>query len=100
MMPMSVRCLNCGGEFDPHEPKCPYCGSMYEPGAEKKYMETLGEIREDMEDLNSLALSETGSEFKSVAKKTVKTVLIIIAVIAGLLGLSWLFDNVLYLYLI
>lgn len=42
---------------------------MYEPGAEARYMEHLGDIREDMEDLNSLALSETGSELKLAAKK-------------------------------
>ena len=87
-----VRCTSCGGEFDAHEPKCPYCGTMYEPGAEEHYMNRLGDIREDMEDLSSLALPETGSELKQAAKKTLKTLIIIVAAIAILLGICWLID--------
>ena len=87
-----VRCVSCGAEFDAHEPKCPYCGTMYEPGAEEHYMNRLSDIREDMEDLSSLALSETGSELKQAAKKTLKTLIIIVAVIAVLLGICWLID--------
>lgn len=87
-----IQCQSCGAGFDPSEPKCPYCGTMYEPGAEARYMEHLGDIREDMEDLNSLALSETGSELKLAAKKTLKTLLFIVAAIAALLGICRLID--------
>ena len=98
---LTVRCQSCGAEFEAHEPKCPYCGTMYEPGAEAHYMEHLGDIREDMEDLSSLALSETGSELKHAAKKTLKTLFIIAAAIALLLGICRLIDFLrLYLWFI
>ncbi len=87
-----IRCTSCGAQFDAHEPKCPYCGTMYEPGAEEHYMNRLGDIREDMEDLSSLALSETGQELKQAAKKTLKTLIVIVAAIAILLGICWLID--------
>lgn len=80
----NVRCNKCGGWFDTSEPKCPYCGAIYVPGAEAEYMDKLGDIREDMEDLEDLALSETGSEMKSALKKTFLTVL---AVAGGIIAL-------------
>ena len=87
-----VHCTNCGGEFDPKEPKCPYCGTMYEPGAEHQYMEKLGDIREDMEDLNSLAVSETASELKSAVRSTLLTIVVIVVAIAALAGLLYLIE--------
>ncbi len=97
--PSSVHCLSCGAEFDPREPKCPYCGTMYEPGAEAGYMEHLGDIREDMEDLNDLALTETGAELKQAAKGTVRIIVIIVLIIAVVIGLSALFDYFRYSFL-
>ena len=91
-----IHCVNCGGEFDPHEARCPYCGTMYEPGAEKQYMKKLGDIREDMEDLNSLALSETKSELKAAAKSTLRTIVIIVVAILLLAGVLYLWDFVRY----
>ena len=92
----TIHCVNCGGEFDPHEAKCPYCGTMYEPGAEKQYMKKLGDIREDMEDLNGLALSETKSELKAAAKSTLRTIVIIVAAILLLAGILYLWDFIRY----
>ncbi|SCY27215.1 hypothetical protein SAMN02910292_01276 [Lachnospiraceae bacterium XBB2008] len=89
-----VHCLNCGAEFESHEARCPYCGTMYEPGAEKQYMRKLGDIREDMEDLNGLALSETKSELKAAAKSTLRTIVIIIVAILLLSGILYLWDFV------
>lgn len=93
-----VRCVNCGGEFEPHEARCPYCGTMYEPGAEKQYMQKLGDIREDMEDLNGLALSETKSELKAAAKSTLRTIVIIIVAILLLSGILYLWDYFRYYF--
>ena len=36
-----VKCQNCDAEFDEAEVKCPYCGFLYAPGMEKKYMSDL-----------------------------------------------------------
>ena len=87
-----IHCVNCGGEFDPHEARCPYCGTMYEPGAEKQYMKKLGDIREDMEDLNGLALSETATELKSAVKSTIIAIVLIVGAILLLAGLWYLWD--------
>lgn len=96
--PVMVRCLSCGAQFKHTEPKCPYCGTIYVPGAETAYMNHLDDIRDEMEDLNDLALSGTGAEFKRVLKKTGIALIIVIAAIAGLFALAFVIDLLMVMF--
>ncbi|MBQ9991119.1 MAG: hypothetical protein IJP31_09310 [Lachnospiraceae bacterium] len=82
-----VICPNCGGSFEEEHSSCPYCGYIYEPGAYRKYMENLHDIREDLEELGE----ETGDIYKKEAGKTVKKTAVIFLILLFLLlfaGLS------------
>lgn len=48
-------CTNCGASFDAALPECPYCNAIYEPAAEKQYMENLEDIKDDLEDLTGVS---------------------------------------------
>ena len=82
---INVTCPSCGAEFDSSKEKCPYCETLYEPGAEKAYMDRLDEIRRDMDDLKSLTVSETKEELKYMVKKIIIGVGIAVAVVILLL---------------
>lgn len=44
-------CPNCGARVAENEAKCPYCGTMYYPEAERQYMEKLDDIKEEMDQM-------------------------------------------------
>ena len=69
-----VFCKNCGGDFDASEPKCPFCGYINYSGAEKKYMDDLGKIRENLDDVDDAVVRDN--------KKMVKKYGIIIGCVA------------------
>ncbi len=50
-MKKRIVCPNCEAKFDEGMACCPYCNTMYYPGAEKEYMEKMEGIRQDYEDL-------------------------------------------------
>lgn len=62
-----VICPNCGGEFKEQSVKCPYCGTMYYPGAEEDYLKKLEHVRTDMEDLGAVPEQETVKAIKKRA---------------------------------
>lgn len=49
---MMIICNNCGAEISEDAAVCPYCGAVNEKGSEKKYMEKLEDIREDVGELS------------------------------------------------
>lgn len=69
-----VFCKNCGGDFDANEPKCPFCGYINYSGAEKKYMDDLGKIRNNLDDVDDAVVRDN--------KKMVKKYGIIIGCVA------------------
>lgn len=74
---MEVICGNCGGRFDDSEDKCPYCGSIYEPGAEKKYMETLEGIKNDLDRVDDDVLKNAKNEVKRFFKSFIISAVIV-----------------------
>ena len=72
---MEVICNNCGGSFDSSEDKCPYCGSIYEPGAEKKYMETLEGIKKNLDRVNDDVVINAKNEVKRFFKSFIVSAL-------------------------
>lgn len=67
-----VTCENCGGEFSEQESCCPYCGVIYQPGAERQYWEKMGTIRDDMEALGQTPAELYKKELRQQAKKSGK----------------------------
>lgn len=51
-----TTCTNCGGLFSSSEPKCPYCGMIFEPGAELEYNGKLENIRKNLDNVDELAI--------------------------------------------
>lgn len=75
-----MSCKECGAVFAADLPSCPYCGALNYGGAEDAYMDKLGDIREDMDDLKSLTRQQTKQALKHQTR-----VLIRVAIIAAVL---------------
>ncbi len=72
----TVECPSCGAHFDRSLPACPYCGSTNPEGAEKAYMEDLGEIREDLADLTDTGIDTVSKEVRKHGKFLRRTLVI------------------------
>lgn len=83
-----VICPNCGGEFKEQSAKCPYCGTMYYPGAEEEYLKKLEHVRTDLEDLGAVPEQETVKAIKKRAGWVIK--LAVAAIIVIVLGTGFL----------
>ena len=63
-------CASCGGAFDEALPKCPYCGTINEAGAEKEYNKKLERIRKKLDVVDDIAVDdfkhEAGLFFRSL----------------------------------
>lgn len=85
-----VICPNCGGEFKEQSAKCPYCGTMYYPGAEEEYLKKLEHVRTDLEDLGAVPEQETVKAIKKRAGWVIKlAVAAIIVIVLGAGFLAW-----------
>ena len=82
-----IECPSCGAHFARTLPACPYCGSTNPEGAEKEYMEDLGEIREDLSELGSAGIGAAAGEIRRHGRFLKRTLLIAAAVAAVLAGL-------------
>ena len=79
-----IICPSCGASFNESEPKCPYCGTVYEPGAEKEYKEKLNDLRMDLDIVDNLAEDDYKSDFKAFLERFLPIVgtVLFIAVVA------------------
>lgn len=91
-----VICQNCSAEYDENEVKCPYCGFLYAPGMEKKYMSDLEDKRQALDVVDDEARADYKKEAKGTGKKVLKIVLIVAAVILVIIGASKLYDYYLF----
>ncbi|MBQ9120336.1 MAG: hypothetical protein IJY09_09845 [Lachnospiraceae bacterium] len=73
-----VICNNCGARMDKDAERCPHCHAMNYFGAEKKYMEGLEDIRENLHDLKD----EAEEKRKKTVRTTVLVAIVVILVIA------------------
>ena len=76
-----IKCPNCGAEIDSNLAKCPYCGYINIHGAEKKYLDNLEDIRENLEAVKEepvKALKEGVSKGTKVVILTVATLLVLL----------------------
>lgn len=95
-MTKQLICSSCGGKFDDSLVKCPYCGTLNVPAAENEYMEKLEDVRENLEELQTIPTQEVkaaiGRSGKFV-KRVVVVVLIVAAIaVAAVFGFNWWVD--------
>ncbi len=86
VMTKLIVCDSCGAQFGNDEAKCPYCGTMNYAGAEKEYLGKLEEIREGVEDLETVPVREAKAELKKQGS-FVKKVVIGFCLLAAVLGI-------------
>lgn len=81
-----LHCENCHALIPEESAKCPYCGALNVLGGEKKYMEQLFELKEDVEELQSVPMKEYRKEMGSIGRTLRRTIffLVIIAAVAGI----------------
>ena len=77
---MTVICNNCGGSFDEKETKCPYCGMIYEVGAEKAYHEKLETIRQELDQVDDIVVTDLKSELKQFFLVFAVTIVIVFGI--------------------
>ncbi|MBQ3105489.1 MAG: zinc ribbon domain-containing protein [Lachnospiraceae bacterium] len=65
-------CVNCGASFEETMPECPYCGHMYEAGAQREYMDQLQELKEELSDVTEESHRLYREERNRILKKVLQ----------------------------
>ena len=90
MAEKTVICPSCGAHFAATEPRCPYCGTMYVPAAEREYMEKLDDVREDLEDVGDAGDAAGREAARHTGRHLLRLVILTAAFLAVLGGLfAW-----------
>lgn len=71
-----IKCNSCGAAFDEKEPKCPYCGTLNEAGAQKEYNKKLNRIRKNLDVVDDVAKDDYKAGVKSFFKGFCATMLV------------------------
>ena len=86
-MEKMITCVNCGATFEESLVRCPHCGTGYAPAEENEYMDSLEDIRTELENHK-----EDGK--KRLEKGLGKTILIItvifVLLVAMIVGGMWI----------
>lgn len=76
-----IKCPNCGAEIENEVTKCPYCGYINVTGAEKKYMDDLEDIKEDLASVQEEPVKALKAGFSKGTKVIVWTIGILLALV-------------------
>lgn len=76
---MLVKCDNCGGSFEDSETKCPYCGMIYEPGAERAFSEKLELIRRGLDEVDGIVVTDFKENLKRFFRVFAISLLVVLA---------------------
>jgi len=82
-------CNSCGGSFDESLPKCPFCGTLNEEGAEKEYNKKLYNIKEELDHVDELAVDD----YKNEVRLFFRVFLIALAIACVIEGAIWFSAN-------
>lgn len=82
-MSTMIKCSNCGAEFIPNGDRCPYCGYIYEIGAQQEYMSHLNDIREALDVVDEEA-ADVYKKTLGVAGKRIVAVVLILLTLTGI----------------
>ena len=74
-------CPNCGADIHENTATCPFCGSAFEKGQERKYMQDLEKVRKDTGDLSDY----TETTYHRVLRQYARLIIIIAVIIAALI---------------
>jgi hypothetical protein len=80
----TTHCSSCGGVFDAGLPNCPFCGTMNVAGAEKQYMDRLGDIHDNLRELSDYSAAETGRQARKTWRWLIWAVVLLLAVGGGI----------------
>lgn len=89
----TLHCENCHALIHRDSPKCPYCGALNVLGGEKQYMEQLYDLREEVEELQSVPIREYRKGFGSAGKIIKRTLMILILAVIFIGALFWVFNR-------
>ena len=73
-----LYCENCNAPIPADAAKCPYCGALNAVGGEKKYMEDLFELKEDVEELKTAPVQAYKEEVRKTGKIIKRTLFAVI----------------------
>ena len=78
-----IICRQCGSIIPPGQARCPYCGSSYEPEAEREYMRKLEQVRADLDQVGEAGAEASSREIKRVSSRVMRIlgVILVFAVI-------------------
>lgn len=65
---MQIVCSCCAGTYDAKLAKCPYCGYINEPGAEKAYMKKMEGVRSNLDQVDDIVVSNLKQDLKQFLK--------------------------------
>jgi hypothetical protein len=75
-------CPNCGGDVSADDARCPYCGALNPSGAEKAYMDTLEDLKDDTDRIAEDVEDDIEEDLKSNTRWIAILVAVVIALIA------------------
>jgi len=81
-----IHCSSCGAEYGRDMVYCPYCGATNPAAAENDYMDSLRNVRRDLNNLKSMAKTETIAEARETGRfirKVLTLILVIMVISAG-----------------
>ncbi|MCR5507514.1 MAG: zinc ribbon domain-containing protein [Lachnospiraceae bacterium] len=78
--PSQTVCPNCGAEIEKSDPKCPFCGFINAEGAEKKYMDRLYDMRNDLDSVDEEAAQGYEKGYGRIGRMILITLAILIIV--------------------
>ncbi len=87
-MGKTIICEKCGGHYDISLVRCPYCGAGYLPAEEDEYMDSMEEVRQDLEDSVNRSEKHIGKSVGLIAVGITAGAVMIILIIMLFLSLS------------
>lgn len=87
-----LYCENCHAPIPEHSAKCPYCGALNASGGEKKYMEQLYDLKEDVRELSSVPAMEYRREMGKIGR-TIRGTFLLFAIIAVISGIVFFYNE-------
>lgn len=86
-----LYCENCSAPIPADAAKCPYCGALNAAGGEKKYMENLYGLKEDVEELKTAPVKAYKAEVRKTGRIIKRTLFAVVIAAFCIWGLKlWL----------
>ena len=83
-----IICRQCGSAIPPGAARCPFCGSAYEPEAEREYMRKLEQVRSNLDLVGEAGAEASRREIKSVSSRILRilgVILLSALILAGII---------------